>query len=136
MANCFFHGEREAAARCAVCGRSVCEECVKREGSYTFCSPECQEKGAAMLGRSEDVLAEKKKTNSSTLVRKLIYFFVLLAAIAAAYHFYANNKKAVDSKINSSVTSIKKETSKVIKETSKAIPKSSQMKRQKENLVK
>lgn len=136
MANCFFHGEREAAARCAVCGRSVCEECVKREGSCNFCSTECQTKAAAMTGRSDQVLAEKKKTNSTTMVRKLIYIFVLIAAIAAAYHFYANNKKAVDKKVNSSVTSLREGTSKVIKDTKKAIPTSSQMKRQKESLVK
>ena len=70
------------------------------------------------------------------MVRKLIYIFVLIAAIAAAYHFYANNKKAVDKKVNSSVTSLREGTSKVIKDTKKAIPTSSQMKRQKESLVK
>ena len=136
MANCFNHEEREAAARCAVCGKGVCEECVIREGSYAFCSAECREKGAAGTGRSDEVLSEKAKTNSSTLVRKLIYLFVVIAAVAAAYHFYAKNKSTIDRKVNTSVKQVQKEASAIVKDAKKSVPTSSKLKRQKENLVK
>ena len=72
MASCFNHGDREGAARCAVCGKSVCEECVIRENGGNFCSAACRDKAAASTGRAEAVIAEKAKTDSVSFVRKLI----------------------------------------------------------------
>jgi uncharacterized protein HemX len=136
MASCFNHGEREAAARCAVCGKGVCEECVIRSNGLAFCSESCKEKGSAMAGRSNDVLAEKSKTNSATLVRKLIYLFVVLAAVAAAYFFYVEHQKKIEPKLKSNLQSVEQGAADFVKNVKKAIPKSSEMKRQKEKLVK
>ena len=136
MTKCFNHEERDAAGRCAVCGKSVCEECVVVAGNMNFCSAECRDKAASSRAISEDVLARKAKTDSASLVRRLIYVFVVILAIAAAYYFYAQNEKTVDSKIKRSVKKFEKETSGAVKEVKKAIPTSSKAKRQRENLVK
>lgn len=136
MANCFNHDDREAVSRCAVCGKGVCEECAKKAGDMTFCSDECKGKAAAMTGRSNDVLNEKAKSDSASLVRKLIYVFVLIAAVAAAWYFYDQHQKTLDNKVNSSFKKMQKSTSNFLKETKKAIPTSSDIKRQKEKLVK
>ena len=89
-----------------------------------------------MAGRSNDVLAEKAKTNSATLVRKLIYLFVVLAAVAAAYFFYVEHQKKIEPKLKSNLQSVEQGAADFVKNVKKAIPKSSEMKRQKENLVK
>ena len=136
MASCFNHGEREAAARCAVCGKGVCEECVIQANGSSFCSEICKEKASAMAGRSNDVLTEKARTNASSFVRKLIYFFVVLAAIAAAYFFFTENQKKIAPQLKSNLQSVEKGAAGLVKSVKKAIPKSSEMKRQKENLVK
>ena len=136
MASCFYHGEREAAARCAVCGKGVCEECVIQANGSSFCSEVCREKASAMTGRSNDVLTEKAKTDSSSFVRKLIYFFVVLAAVAAAYFFYVEHQKKIEPKLKSNLQSVEQGAADFVKNVKKAIPKSSEMKRQKENLVK
>lgn len=136
MALCFNHSDREATARCAVCGKSICEDCVVRDKESTFCSVACREKAALSSGRADGVLAEKSRTNASTLVRKLIYFFVLAAAIAAAWFFYGKHKDTVDQKLKSTAVKAEKKASTFLKETKKSIPTSSQIKRQKENLVK
>ena len=137
MANCFNHGDREGAFRCAVCGKSVCEECVVQENGSNFCSAACKEKAAAMTGRSDAVIAEKAKTNSATFVRKLIYFFIVVAVIAAAYYFLSGEKKkSLEQKLQRSVQTVQKETKGLVKEAKKAVPTSSKLKRQKESLVK
>lgn len=136
MASCFYHEDRDAVARCAVCGKGICEECAIMSGGMAFCSDECKSKAASSCERSDDVIARKAKSDSAALVRKLIYIFVLILAIAAAYFFYGQNKKTIDSKVNKSVKQIKKGSSGLIKDTKAAIPTSSQIKRQKENLVK
>lgn len=136
MGSCFNHGDREASFRCAVCGKGLCEECVIQEQGSYVCSAECRAKAASMTGRSEAVLDEKKKTNASSLVRKLIYIFVLIAAIAAAYHFYAKHEETVDQKLKRSLKQAEKKTSAFVKEAKKSVPTSSQLKREKENLVK
>ena len=115
MANCFYHEEKNAVARCSVCGKSVCEECLKQEGSMTFCSDDCKSKAAATTQRSNDVLTEKSRTASATLVRKLIYIFVVIAAVAAAWYFYDQHQKKVDRKFNRSVKQIQKSGSKLLK---------------------
>ena len=137
MANCFNHGDRDGAFRCAVCGKSVCEECVVQENNSNFCSAACKEKAAAMTGRSDAVIAEKAKTNSATLVRKLIYFFIVVAVISAACFFLSGEKKkSLEQKLQRSVQTVQKETKGLVKEAKKAVPTSSKLKRQKESLVK
>ncbi len=136
MANCFYHEEKEAVSRCAVCGKGVCEECTKQANGMNFCSEECKSKATVSTGRSNDVLSEKSRTDSNVLVRKLIYIFVVIAAVAAAWYFYAQNQKTVDSRINRSLNKVQKSTSNLIKDTQKAIPTSSQAKRKSESLVK
>ena len=137
MANCFNHGDREGAFRCAVCGKSVCEECVVQENNSNFCSAACKEKAAAMTGRSDAVIAEKAKTDSASLVRKLIYLFVVIAVIAAAYCFLSGEKKeSAEKKFQRSIQTIEKESKGLVKEAKKALPTSSKLKRQKEGLVK
>ena len=136
MANCFYHGEKEAVCRCAVCGKGVCGECVKQANGMSFCSEECKSKAAVTTERSNEVLSEKSKTNSNVLVRKLIYIFVVIAAVAAAWYFYGQHQKTIDSKINRSLNKVQKSTSNFIKDTKKAIPTSSQTKRKSESLVK
>lgn len=136
MASCFYHEDREAAARCAVCGKGICEECAVDGDGMFFCSAECKSKGESMNGRSGDVLAEKRKTNASSAVRRLIYIFAVILAVAAAYYFCTRNREAIDNKMDSSIKQIPKSSAKFIKDTKKAIPTSSQIRREKENLVK
>ena len=136
MADCFYHSEKEAVARCAACGRSICQECVRFEGSMTFCSDECKAKAAAAGERTNKVLSEKAQSNSAALVRKLIYIFVVIAAVAAAWYFCSRHQKSIDSKVSRSVTKMQKNTSKFLKDSKKALPTSSSVKRKAENLFK
>ena len=136
MTKCFNHEERDAAGRCAVCGKSVCEECIIVSGDMDFCSAECRDKAGTAGAAAADVLARKAKTDSAQLVRKLIYIFVVILAVAAAYYFYRQNEKAVDSKVRRSVRQIEKGAAGAVKDAKKALPASSKAKRQRENLVK
>ena len=115
MSSCFNHGDREGTGRCAVCGKSLCEECIIRENNAVFCSVECQEKAAATTERSNDVLNEKARTDSARMVRKLIYIFVLIAAIAAAWHFFGRREQTVEQKFNRSVSEVEKGGAKILK---------------------
>ena len=117
MANCFYHEDREAAARCAVCGKGVCEECMIIDGEYSYCSEECKAKAASSIDRSNDVLTEKKKTGNAKLVRKLIYIFAVLLAAAAAYFYFNQNQSNADK----SVKQIKNGFNNSIKEAKKLV---------------
>ena len=119
MSACFNHEDREGIVRCAVCGKSLCEECAVRENGAAFCSSECKEKASATWERSNDVIAEKAKTDSAALIRKLIYIFVVIAAIAAAYYFYAQREKSVERKFERSVEQLEKGSSQLLKDTKK-----------------
>ena len=136
MANCFYHDDKEAIARCAVCGKSICGECAKQSDGMTFCSDECKAKAATAAPRANDVLREKSASDSSAAVRKLIYIFVVITAIAAAWYFYGQHQKNIDRRASRSLKKIQKSSSDFLNAAGKAVPASSSYKRKAESQVK
>jgi len=81
---CFVHGNREAAARCPVCGRYYCRECVTEHESRVLCAA-CIEK----------LLADSKKTQPRLSAAKpLLQFLAALLVLWMSFYLlgYAQSR--------------------------------------------
>ena len=143
MAVCLNHTDTDAVTRCAACGKPLCSACIAVSDGGDYCSQNCYSRGKAAAGRSEGVLSEKNATGKSKAVRALIFLFIIIALAAAGTMYYKNNKKKVDSKLNTAIRQTKAaaaKTSKTIQKESGAIKKTldtdSKYKRNREGLVK
>ena len=121
MASCFNHEDREGTARCAVCGKSLCEECAITADGMTFCSEECRSKGGSGAARSGEVLGEKAKTDGARKVRVLIFIFVVILAVAAAAVFLKDNGKKLEKQTGDAVKQIQKGAQKSAAAVKKAV---------------
>ena len=121
MASCFNHEDREGTARCAVCGKSLCEECTVSADGMTFCSEECKAKGGGGAARSGEVLAEKAKTDGAKTIRVLIFVFVVILVVAAAAVFLKGNGKDLNKKTGDAVKQIQQGAQKSAASVRKAV---------------
>lgn len=88
---CQNHPDAEATASCAVCGKTLCDQCRIDAEGMVFCSEECKDKG---LRANTDTAPEAKKCDGNEqLIRKLIYLFIVIALLAIVWFYYSQNKK-------------------------------------------
>ncbi len=92
MPVCLRHPDREATARCVVCGKPLCRECVIRRGRLVFCSEECVENYMNTSGRvSPYVARERALQRKKKLTRTLITAVVVLLGLALALYFFQSH---------------------------------------------
>ena len=133
---CFNHSDAPAVARCAVCGKAVCSQCVVSKNGGNYCSEACASRAEGSAGRVDTALGDKKKIDSRRRIRAIIIFFVLVAAVAAAVFYYKNNKDDVNKFVRKTEKQVSRTAESAKKSIKKGIPESSSYKRDREGLVK
>ena len=140
---CFNHSDAPAVARCAVCGKAVCSECVVSKNGGNYCSEACAFKAESSAGRVDTALGDKKKIDARRRLRAIIIVVLVIAVAAAGVFYYRNNKDEVDRAARDMGRAAQKAGKQVSKQAEgakksiqKGIPTSSTYKRDKENLVK
>lgn len=76
---CFNHAEREATARCPVCTRDFCRECVTEHDHRMLCRS-CQ-------AATED--KKKIRTGHWGKIWQIVFFLLALFAIFMCFNFFA-----------------------------------------------
>ena len=134
---CFNHSDAPAVARCAVCGKAVCSECVVSKNGGNYCSEACASKAENSAGR------DKEKIDAKRRLRAIIIVVLVIAVAAAGVFYYRNNKDEVDRTMKDAGRAAQKAGKQFSKQADgakksiqKGIPTSSTYKRDKENLVK
>ncbi len=82
---CFVHGDEEARAICASCGRGLCHACCPKDGSFMHCSPDCLAR-LEVRHRVFAVVYRNQQSSNRALVGFMYFialFFVGVAAFAA-----------------------------------------------------
>ena len=133
---CFNHSDAPAVARCAVCGKAVCSQCVVSKNGGNYCSEACASKAENSAGRVDTTLREKAGSDSKRRLRAIIIVALLIAIAAAGVFFYRNNKDKVDRTLKETGAEIGKQADGAKQSIQKGIPTSSSYKREKEGLVK
>lgn len=133
---CLNHPDTPAAARCATCGKPICERCIVNRNGSNYCSQTCADNAETSVGRVNDVLENKRKVDARTGRRTVIIVIILLAAAAAGYYFYHQNKDDVDSLVKKTEQKVKKNVKDTKKSIQKSLPSSSTYKREREDMVK
>jgi hypothetical protein len=78
---CFVHHSVDAVAVCAYCGKALCAECAKQEGSLRMaCSNEC----ATALTREESAMKLLLEKSSQSLKANALYCYLSGGLSAAA----------------------------------------------------
>ncbi len=89
---CVRHTEREAVARCPVCGGSFCRECVSEHDGRLLCAPcltrEVAQARQPVRRRDWAPLRRAAGTTASVLVLWALFYFwgLLLVRIPPAFH--------------------------------------------------
>ena len=140
---CFNHSDAPAVARCAVCGKAVCSECVVSKNGGNYCSEACAAQAESSAGRVDTAMGDKKTIDAKRRLRAIIIVVLLIALAAAGVFYYRNNKDEVDRTVKDVGRAAQKAGKQVSKQADgakksiqKGIPTSSSYKRDKENLVK
>jgi hypothetical protein len=133
---CFNHSDAPAVARCSVCGKAVCSQCVVSRNGGNYCSEACASRAESSAGRVDTALGDKKKIDAKLRLRGIIIVVVLIAAVAAGIFYYRNNKDDVDRAVRKAGKQVSSKAEGAKKSIQKGIPTSSSYKREKEGLVK
>lgn len=133
---CFNHSDAPAVARCAVCGKAVCSQCVVSKNGGNYCSEACAARAESSAGRVDTALGDKKKIDAKLRLRAIIIVVLVIAVAAAGVFYYRNNKDDVDRAVRKAGKQVSKQADGAKKSIQKGIPTSSSYKRDKENLVK
>ena len=89
---CLNHPDTPAAARCATCGKHVCEKCTVIRDGVSYCSDACADAAAASSGRVNSALEAGRKNAAKARVRSIVILIIIIAAAAGAWYYYSNNK--------------------------------------------
>ena len=133
---CPNHPDTPAVARCAVCGKPVCEKCLVIRNGVQYCSAQCASLAESRKGDVGMVMKSKKKVDSARKIRAVVIFIVIVVAAVAGYLFYQRNRNDIHRfvhKAERQVSTGARETKNSIRS---GIPKDSSYKRDRENLVK
>ena len=140
---CFNHSDAPAVARCAVCGKAVCSECVVSKNGGNYCSEACAARAESSAGRVDTAMGDKETIDAKRRLRAIIIVVLLIAIVAGGILFYRNNKDDVDRAMKDTGRAgqkfgnqVSKQAEDAKKSIQKGIPTSSTYKRDKENLVK
>lgn len=100
---CLNHTDKPAVARCAVCRKPLCGNCMKQSNDMIFCSDKCMKNGLESVGRVNKIVANKKRTDFAGTIRKLITLIVLALIVLGCYHYRKPIKKQWNKWFNKSV---------------------------------
>lgn len=92
---CLNHPDIPAAARCAACGKPICESCILKRNGSSYCSERCAEDAEKADGRVKEVMEGTQRVHARKRVRMLFLLFSLLLLCLAAYAFYARNSEKI-----------------------------------------
>ena len=133
---CLNHPDTPAAARCAACGKAICNECTVTRNAHSYCSTTCADNAGRSQILVDMALAGKKRADSKARVRLVVGTVILLAILIGLYCFYTSNRsvnksflkqlgKELDSTLHSSKNAIQK-----------SVPADSSYRKSREGLVK
>ncbi len=135
MSVCINHPDTEAVARCAACGKPICEACIVPGNGKDYCSEECRSRGLAAAARSSDVISRGAKADHAAAIRKIVWTVILLAVIAAGAWYYMSHKDEINAKANQIEKKVKAAGDEAVQKTKQGIPGDSKYKREREKLV-
>ena len=145
---CLNHPNVPAVARCAVCRKPICAECVVKHDGVVYCSAKCRDDAIRTGAMVEGVEESKARSNSNILLKRIIILIILLALAAGGWFAYNKFKDDPESKklLNNVTKEVKKASQKVeqtvdqgksaIKEKGDGLIKDSKYKKERETLVK
>jgi hypothetical protein len=93
---CLNHPDRPATARCTVCFKPVCEECLIRDGAAGFCSQVCADNYGRTKGTVDAWHGQRQRDVARRRRRTLVRLIVLLIIAIAAYLYFTRNPGKLD----------------------------------------
>ena len=145
---CLNHPNVPAVARCAVCRKPICADCIVKKDGVVYCSAKCRDDAIRTGAMVEGVQESKKRSNSNRMIMNLIKLIILLALIAGGWFAYNKMKDAPEGKklLKNVTKEVKKASQKVeqtvdqgkqaVKEKGDGLIKDSKYKKEREALVK
>ena len=133
---CLNHPDTPAAARCATCGKHVCEKCTVIKNGVSYCSDACAAAAAASAGRVDSALEAGRRNAAKARVRSIVILIIIIAAAAGAWYYYSNNKDKVDSAVREAGKNVQKGLDNSKKKIQKGVPGDAKYKREREDLTK
>lgn len=84
---CLKHPNTPAIARCATCGRPLCQECMKTKDGIICCSDECLKNALASLTKVDNFVASKKRVEKNRMRGILVNLIILVIIIVLIFIF-------------------------------------------------
>ena len=132
---CLNHPDTPAVARCAVCRKPICADCVKESGGVKYCSKDCYDKAIRTGAMAENVLENKKKVVKSRNYKNAIVFVIVVALAAGGFFYYRQHKAKIDRKIKNAKYEMEQKVQEGKRAVDKNLIKESKYKRTREMLV-
>ena len=145
---CLNHPNVPAVARCAVCRKPICADCVVKKDGVTYCSAKCRDDAIRTGAMVEGVEESKARSNAKILLKRIIILIILLALAAGGWFAYNKFKDDPEGKklLKNVTKEVKKASQKVeqtvdqgkqaVKEKGDGLIKDSKYKKEREALVK
>ena len=133
---CLNHPDTPATARCATCGKHVCEKCTVIKNGVSYCSEACAAAAAASTGRVDSAIEAGRKNAARARLRSIIILIIIAAAAAGAWYYYNNNKDKVDAAVQKAGKNVQKGLDSSKSTIQKGVPGDSKYKRDRQDLVK
>lgn len=136
LSYCLNHPDTPAVARCATCGKHICQKCVVSRNGANYCSEQCAAAAAQSRGRVDSAVNAERNIAARSRIRTIIILIILAAAAAGGWYYYQNNKKKVDSFVQKTGKKVDKGLQNSKTAIQKTVPGDSKYKRDRESLTK
>ena len=133
---CLNHPDTPATARCATCGKHVCEQCTVIKNGVSYCSDACAAAAEASTGRVDSAVEAGRRNAAKARLRTIVILIIIIAAAAGGWYYYTNNKDKVDSAVKEAGKNVQKGLDTSKKTIQKGVPGDAKYKRDRENLAK
>lgn len=133
---CLNHPDTPAAARCATCGKHVCEKCIVIRNGVQYCSEACADAAASTVGRVDAAVEAGRRNAARARTRGIITLIILIAIAAGAWYYYKTHSKEVNSFVQKSGEKVQQGLDASKKSIQKGVPGDSKYKRDREGAVK
>jgi len=132
---CLNHPDTPAAARCATCGKHVCEKCIVVRNGVQYCSGACADAAENSVGRVDAAVEAGRRNAARARLRGFIILIILIAVAAGAWYYYKTHSKEVDSFVQKSGQKVQKGLDASKKSIQKSVPADSKYKRDREGSI-
>ena len=133
---CLNHPDTPAAARCAACGKHVCEKCIVVRNGIQYCSDACADAAERSAGRVDAAVNAGRKNKALARLRGVITLIILIVIAGGIWYFYKTHSEEVDSFVQKSGQKVQKGLDSSKKSIQKGVPADSKYKRDREGSVK